>query len=131
MKPSSKTSTPRIKIIQNLYSKLYNSSIEFSYSKNQFKKFIKDVTEGTIERGELIEETILKYLKDDFDFKKSDKILNLVLKCAVFELLFKPDISKKIIISEYLKTAEFFLDKSKIRYLNAIMDKISKIIRKN
>tara|TARA_B100000282_G_C31291222_1_gene291157 strand:- start:14 stop:409 length:396 start_codon:yes stop_codon:yes gene_type:complete len=131
MKPISKTSTPRIKIIQNLYSKLYNSSIEFSYSKNQFKKFIKDVTEGTIERGELIEETILKYLKDDFDFKKSDKILNLVLKCAVFELLFKPDISKKIIISEYLKTAEFFLDKSKIRYLNAIMDKISKIIRKN
>ncbi len=131
MKPSSKTSTPRIKIIQNLYSKLYNSSIEFSYSKNQFKKFIKDVTECTIERGELIEETILKYLKDDFDFKKSDKILNLVLKCAVFELLFKPDISKKIIISEYLKTAEFFLDKSKIRYLNAIMDKISKIIRKN
>ena len=131
MKPSSKTSTPRIKIIQNLYSKLYNSSIELSYSKNQFKKFIKDVTEGTIERGELIEETILKYLKDDFDFKKSDKILNLVLKCAVFELLFKPDISKKIIISEYLKTAEFFLDKSKIRYLNAIMDKISKIIRKN
>ncbi len=128
---NSKSNTPRIKIIQNLYSKLYNSSVELSYSKNQFKKFIKDVTEGTIEREELIVETIVKHLKDDFDFKKSDKILNLILKCAVFELLFKPDISKKIIISEYLKTAEFFLDKSKIRYLNAIMDKISKIIRKN
>ena len=123
--------SPRIKIIQNLYTKFYNSNAEITYSKNQFKKFIKDVTEGTIEREEFIVDTIIKYLDKDFNFKKNDKILVIIVKSAVYELLFKHNISKKVIISEYLKTAEFFLEKGKVRYINAILDKISKFIRKD
>ena len=45
------------------------------YPKNQYKKYIKDVVSGTLERSELIEETITKHLKNDIDFKKTDKLL--------------------------------------------------------
>ena len=100
------------------------------YSKNQYKKYIKDVVSGTLERTELIEETIIKNLDKDIDLKKTDKLLKIILFSAVFELIFKHNTPKNVIISEYVKASEFFLEKSQISYLNAILDKLSKLIRK-
>ena len=126
-----KNSTPRVKIIQKLYSKVLNPDEKIIYNKSQYKKFIKDVTEGTLERRELIEETVEKFLKDDIDLKRTDKLLKIILFAAVFELLYKHNNPKKVIISEYLKTSHFFLEKAQIKYLNAILDKLSVLIRKN
>ncbi len=126
-----KNSTPRVKIIQKLYSKITNPDEKIIYNKSQYKKFIKDVTEGTLERKELIEETIEKFLKDDIDLKRTDKLLKIIISAAVFELLYKHNNPKKVIISEYLKTSHFFLEKAQIKYLNAILDKLSGLIRNN
>ena len=106
-----------------------NSNIE--YSKNQYKKFIKDVVEGTLERSELIESTIKKTISNDIDFKKTDKLLKIILFAAIFELMFIHRNPKKVIISEYLLASEYFLEKVQIGYLNAILDKLSKAIRKD
>ena len=100
------------------------------YSKNQYKKYIKDVVSGTLERIELIEETIVKNLERDINLKKTDKLLKIILFAAVFELMYKHSIPKKVVISEYVKASEFFLEKAQISYLNAILDKLSKLIRK-
>ncbi len=126
-----KNSTPRVKIIQKLYAKVLNPEEKIIYNKSQYKKFIKDVTEGTLERRELIEETVVKFLKDDIDLKRTDKLLKIIIFAAVFELLYKHNNPKKVIISEYLKTSHFFLEKAQIKYLNAILDKLSDLIRKN
>ena len=108
-----------------------NPSSEIDYSKNQFKKFIKDVVTGTLERSELIEETIQKHLSNDINLKKTDKLLKIILFAAVFELMFKHNNPKKVIISEYLLASEYFLEKVQIGYLNAILDKLSKVLRKD
>ena len=126
-----KNSLPRVKIIQKIYGSLMNPEEEIIYSKNQYKKYIKDIVSGTLERSEFIEEIILKYLKDDIDLKKTDKLLKIIIFAAVFELLYKHNNPKKVIISEYLKTSQFFLEKAQIKYLNAILDKLSDFIRKN
>ena len=126
-----KNSSPRIKIIQKIYNSLLNPDTEIEYTKSQYKKFIKDVVSGTLERLELIEETINRNLSDDIDLKKTDKLLKIILFAAVFELLFKHKNPKKVIISEYLLASEYFLEKVQIGYLNAILDKISKVIRKD
>ncbi|MDC0903668.1 transcription antitermination factor NusB [Pelagibacteraceae bacterium] len=126
----SKNSTPRIKVIQKIYGFLMNPDEEITYPKSQYKKFIKDVVSGTIERRDLIEETVSKNLGDDIKLDKTDKLLKIILFAAVFELLFKHNTPKNVIISEYVGASEFFLERSQIKYLNAILDKISKLIRK-
>ena len=103
-----RNSSPRVKIIQKLYSKVLNPEEKIIYNKSQYKKFIKDVTEGTLERRELIEETVEKFLKDDIDLKRTDKLLKIIIFAAVFELLYKHTNPKKVIISEYLKPSHFF-----------------------
>ena len=126
-----KNPSPRIKIIQKIYNSLINKNTIIEFQKNQYKKFIKDVVTGTLERSDLIEETINNYLKTDIDLKKTDKILKIILFAAVFELLFKHNNPKKVIISEYLLASEYFLEKVQIGYLNAILDKLAKEIRKD
>ena len=126
-----KNPSPRIKIIQKIYNSLLNPGTKIEFPKNQYKKFIKDVVNGTLERSELIEEKIIQYLDNDIDLKKTDKLLKIILFAAVFELLFKHNNPKKVIISEYLLASEYFLEKVQIGYLNAILDKISNDIRKD
>ena len=126
-----KATSPRIKVIQKLYSSLINPNSGIDYPKSQYKKFIKDVVIGTLERSELIEETITTHLTSDIDLKKTNKLLKIILFAATFELMFKHNTPKKVIISEYLLTSEHFLEKIQIGYLNAILDKIAKILRKD
>ena len=107
-----------------------NPDEKIIYPKSQFKKYIKDVVSGTLERIELIEETVTNHLKEDIDLKKNDKFLKIILFSAVFELLYKHKIPKNVVINEYVNASEYFLEKAQISYLNAILDKLSKIIRK-
>ena len=126
-----KNTSPRVKIIQKIYSSLMNPEEEIIYPKNQYRKFIKDVVSGTLERKNLIQETILDNLGEDIELEKTDKLLKIILFASVFELLFKHNTPKNVVISEYVGASEFFLEKAQIKYLNAILDKISKIIRKD
>jgi len=127
----SKNSSPRIKVIQKLYNSLMNPEAQIDYPKSQYKKFIKDVVTGTLERSKLIEETISSHLSKDINLTKTDKLLKIILFAAIFELMFKHNTPKKVIINEYLLASEYFLEKIQIGYLNAILDKISKELRKD
>ena len=127
----SKNSTPRIKVIQKLYNSLMNPEAEINFPKSQYKKFIKDVVNGTLERLEVIEENINLYLSGDVNLNKTDKILKIILFAAIFELMYKHNTPTKVIINEYLLASEHFLEKIQIGYLNAILDKISKELRKD
>ena len=102
---------------------------EFALIQKYFKKFIKDVVKGTIERDEVINDEISKHLNTDLNLKKLDKVFQVIVKCAIFELLYKQKISSKIIINEYLKASNFFINDGQTKYLNALLDKISKKIR--
>ena len=125
-----KNSLPRVRIVQKIYGSLMNPEETIVYPKSQYKKFIKDVVSGTLERIELIEETITNHLEKDINFKKTDKLLKIILFSAVFELMYKHNIPKNVVISEYVQASEYFLEKAQISYLNAILDKLSKLIRK-
>ena len=122
--------SPRVRVIQKLYGNSLNSDAEIEYPKSQYKKFIKDVVQGTIERNDLIEEMIAKHLGTDLDLKRTDKLLKIIIYAAIFELMFKHNNPTKVIINEYVKTSEFFLEKAQIKFLNAVLDKIAKNIRK-
>ena len=126
-----KNSSPRVRIIQKIYGSLMNPDEQITYPKSQYKKFIKDVVSGTLERIELIEDTITSNLGDDIQLEKTDKLLKIILFAGVFELLFKHNTPKKVVISEYVGASEFFLERAQIKYLNAVLDKLSKIIRKD
>ena len=120
---------PRVIVIQKIYGKFFNKDENLIFPKHRFKKFIKDVVSGTIERNDLITEELETNFKEDLILSHLDKLFQVIIKCAVFEFLYKPKTSSKIIIKEYLNASNFFLDNSQTKYLNALLDKISRKIR--
>ena len=120
---------PRVIAIQKIYGKFYNQNEDLNIGKHRFKKFIKDIVNGTIERNDLIIEELDAHLKGDLVLSHLDKLFQVIIKCAVYELLYKPKTSSKIIIKEYLTASNSFLEDSQTKYLNALLDKIAKKIR--
>ena len=120
---------PRLIVIQKLYSHYVNKESEILYPKHRFKKFIKDVVKGTIERKELIQDLIDKELMNDINKNKTDLMIKLMIMAAIYEFMFMHKTPIKVIISEYLKVSDFFFDDSQKSFLNAILDKISKVSR--
>ena len=124
-------SNPRVVIIQKLYAYNLNKDSEITFPKHKYKKFIKDVVTGTIERGEVIEEAISKNLKNDINENKTELLMKLMIKAAIYEFMYMHKIPIKVVISEYLKVSDFFMEISQRNFLNAILDKISKVCRIN
>ena len=122
---------PRVIIIQKLYGKFFNKDEKIDFPKHRFRKFIKDVVFGTIERNEILIEELDKNLGKQLRFNKFDRLFQIILKSATYELLYKPNVSIKIIIKEYLDASNFFLDDSQTKYLNALLDNVAKKIRMN
>ena len=49
---------PRVIVVQKLYSNYLNKDSDIIFPKHRYKKFIKDVVKGTIERREVIQDLI-------------------------------------------------------------------------
>ena len=120
---------PRVIIVQKLYGRFFNEDDDLSFPKHRFKKFIKDVVLGTIERNELIIDELETKLGDEFSFRNLDKVFQIILKAATYEFLYKPNLSLNIIIKEYLNSSNFFLEDSQTKYLNALLDNVGKKLR--
>jgi len=121
----------RIIVVQKLYSYFLNKEFKILYQKHRYKKFIKDTVSGTIEREELLLEKLKEVLKDDFNPSRTDLILKLMILSATFELMFVHKTPTKVVVSEYIKISDFFLESAHKGYLNAILDKVSKNVRKD
>ena len=122
---------PRIIVVQKLYSHYLNRESELIFPKHRYKKFIKDTVLGTIEREEFLLENLKTILKDEFNPSRTDLILKLMILSATFELMFSHKTQTNVVVSEYVKISDFFLETAHKGYLNAILDKISKNVRKN
>ena len=131
MNQNEATVNPRVIVIQKLYAHHLNQDTELYFPRHRYKKFIKDVVNGTIERKELIQNLIDRELKNDINENKTELIVKLMIVAAIYEFMFMHKTPIKVIIAEYLKVSDSFVESSQKNYLNAILDKASKISRVN
>jgi len=129
MNQSEALQNPRVIVVQKLYGHRLNKGSEITFPKHRYKKFIKDVVNGTIEREDLIQNLMDKELKNDIKENKTDLMIKLMIMAAIYEFMFMHKTPVKVVINEYLKVADFFVQKSQKGFLNALLDKISKISR--
>ena len=120
---------PRVIVVQKLYGHHLNKESEITFPKHRYKKFIKDVVNGTIERKELIQNLMDKELKNDINENRTELIIKLMIMAAIYEFMYMHKTPIKVIITEYLKVSDYFVESSQKDFLNAILDKVSKIRR--
>ncbi len=84
----------------------------------------KQIYNGVITNLNSIDLILNKSLKNKSDAQSFDKLLLSIFRSAIFELVLKKDISKKIIISEYLMISNHFFGDKEAKLLNGVLDNL-------
>ena len=70
-------------------------------------------------------DSILKSsLTDKSKVQSFDKLLQSIFRCAIYEIEVKKEISKKIVISEYLLISNHFFGNKEATLLNGVLDNL-------
>ena len=103
-------------IIENLDigKKLNNSNLNFATR----------LLDGVINKIDQIDDILSKSFDNKKKLKTVDNMLLAIFKPAIFEIMYEKNISKNIVISEYLAIADRFLIKKETSLLNGVLDNL-------
>ena len=86
----------------------------------------KEIYSGVFSNLGSIDLMLKSSLKNNMKVKSFDKLLLSIFRCAIYEIAVKREISKKIIISEYLLILNQFFGVKEAALLNGVLDNLQK-----
>ncbi|MGB5778389.1 MAG: transcription antitermination factor NusB [Allopontixanthobacter sediminis] len=91
--------------------------------------FFDDIVSGVDARREEIDELLQSKLAEGWKIDRLDKTMVQILRCGAYELLARADVSKKVVISEYIDVAHAFFDEKEAKFVNGVLDSVGKAVR--
>ena len=116
----------RLVVIQKIYEKISDSSHDIKFPKSSYIRIVKKVFNGFFEKEADLDQILSKNLSSNISFKNLDMILKIILKAAIFEILYMPKIPFKVVVDEYLAVTEMYYDSSQKGLVNAVLDSVFK-----
>ena len=87
----------------------------------------KEIYRGVVSNLKEIDCMLKKSLNDKYKLKSFDKLILSIFRSAIYEIVIKKEISKKIIISEYLLISNHFFGNKEAALLNGVLDNLKEI----
>ena len=84
----------------------------------------KEILKGVYFNLKKIDLILKSSLKDKSKVQLFDKLLLSIFRCAIYEIEVKKEISKKIVISEYLLISNHFFGNKEAALLNGVLDNL-------
>ena len=91
--------------------------------------FFDDVVGGVDARRDELDEIIAGKLADGWKISRLDKTMLQVLRAGTYELVARPDVPIGTVISEYVDVAKAFFDDREAKFVNGVLDAVSKQVR--
>ncbi len=92
-------------------------------------EFFDDVVRGVDARGDEIDALLTAKLADGWTLKRLDKTMLQILRAGTYELLARNDVPAAAVINEYVDVAKAFFDDREAKFVNGILDAVSKDAR--
>lgn len=89
-----------------------------------FRKLVSDIQEATD-----LDQIIMSALENDKAISNSPPVEICIIKVALAEMIFE-NTDIPVIINEYVDISKDFLDQKSSKFINALLDKISKTVRR-
>ncbi|MFW5488438.1 MAG: transcription antitermination factor NusB [Desulfovibrio sp.] len=91
-------------------------------------EFAWELVLGVWEHSEELDETISKF-SQHWKIKRIAKIELTILRLALFEMLYRPDIPLKVAINEAVEMAKSYGDENSANFINGILDAAAKAVQ--
>ncbi|PCJ44234.1 MAG: transcription antitermination factor NusB [Alphaproteobacteria bacterium] len=92
--------------------------------------FFTDLVQGVEQRAAEIDDYIAGSLSKDWALGRIEPVARGILRAGTYELIARPDVPTSVIINEYVDVAKAFFDDNKPGFVNGVLDRLAKIIRK-
>jgi len=89
----------------------------------------KSIVNATIEHQNTVDTAILARLSKGWKLSRLDSTTRSILRAAVAELVAHQELSRRILLDEYVSLAHDFFDKTEANFVNAVLDNVSKDLR--
>ncbi len=102
----------------------------FASSKDRkVKEYTRELVQGVVDNQKFIDEKI-KEVSKNWNLQRMFLIDKNILRIAIFELFFKKEIPKPVIIDEAIEISKIYGTDSSPKFINGIIDAVSKKLNK-
>ena len=91
--------------------------------------WFRGIVSGVVAEQKALDPVIHKTLPDDWPLARIHTLLRSVMRAGTFELMRRPDVPARVIISEYLDVAKAFFEEDEPRLINGVLDTIARELR--
>ena len=84
----------------------------------------REIFKGVFSNLKEIDLKLKSSLKNKSKVQSFDKLLLSIFRCAIYEIEVKKELSKKIVISEYLLISNHFFGNKEAALLNGVLDNL-------
>ncbi len=91
--------------------------------------FFDDLVGGAAARAEEIDRRIGDKLAKGWTLARLDRPMKAILRAGAYELIARPDVPTKTVISEYLDVADAFYEKPEKGFVNGLLDALARDVR--
>ena len=123
-------STSLTKLLDEFHQHRLGAEIEGAQYAEAEVEFFDDVVSGVVARQEEIDELLEGRLAEGWSIRRLDKAMLQILRSGTYELLARADVPTKAVINEYFDVAHAFFEAREAKFVNGILDKLSKDVRK-
>jgi transcription antitermination protein NusB len=91
--------------------------------------FFDDVVSGVVARQDEVDGLLTDRLAAGWSIERLDKTMLQILRAGAYELLARPDVPTRSVISEYIDVAHAFFDEREAKFVNGLLDAVAKAVR--
>lgn len=91
--------------------------------------WFRDIVSGVVGEQRRIDPMVHTALVEDWPLKRVDATLRAILRCGTYELMKRPDVPGKVIITEYIDVARAFFTEDEPKLVNGVLDRIAHEVR--
>ncbi len=117
------------KLLDEFHQHRFAEMIDHAEMADAEVEFFDDVVSGAVARDEEIDALITSKLADGWTTTRLDKTMLQILRCGAYELLARADVPTGAAISEYVDVAKAFFDDREAKFVNGVLDAVSKQVR--
>jgi len=91
------------------------------------RKYLSELLKEIPRHDEELEDTITPFIGREF--KVLDPVERAILRLGTYELKYRPDVPKNVVLNEMIELAKVFGSDHSYKFINGVMDKLAKSLR--
>lgn len=84
------------------------------------REYMERLVRGVFSHGAELDSYIAKYARD-WRFSRIDRVAAAIMRVAMYEVLYVPEVPKKVALNEAVELSKKYLDDGTVRFVNGIL----------